>query len=361
MEDSVQKMVSLAPFTTLGVGGTAKYFYRLEDKKELKSLTKAFKESGLPGFFLGGGSNVLIKDGELDRFVVKNELKGVEFTDCGEYVKVKAGAGEDWDELVAMCVDKELGGLENLSGIPGSVGASPIQNINAYGATVADTIESVEVFDFESEEEKTLSKEECRFAYRDSIFKKPEGKNLLVTAVNFCLKKSIDVNLEYKSSSQSVKKYLEEKNINTPTLKDVREAVLFVRKRIGMVEGCYRSAGSFFKNTILSKDDFARVKALVERDFSELNEKMSPWNWELADERVKVSTAFLMECSPYNKATFGTKRYKDVVGISPLHSLSIVTEEGATAKDVSEFVKMIKDSVREIFQIEIETEVCYVN
>lgn len=361
MEESIQRKVKLDSYTTLGVGGTAEYFYRLREEGDLNSLYEAVKESDLPVFFLGGGFNVLIKDGVLERFVIKNELKGVEFDDCGDYTRVKVGAGENWDELVAMCVEKNLGGLENLSGIPGSVGASPIQNINAYGATVADVIESVQVFDLESGEKKTLSKEECRFAYRDSVFKHDEGKNFLVTSVNFCLKKNVDVNLSYKSSSQSVKKYLEDKNITTPTLKDVREAVLFVRKRIGMIEGCYRSAGSFFKNTILNSGDFARVKAVVERDYSELNEKNSPWYWELPDGQVKVSTAFLMECSPYNKATFGTKRYKEVVGISPLHSLSIVTEEGASAQDVSEFVAMIKNSVKEIFQVEIETEVCFIN
>jgi UDP-N-acetylmuramate dehydrogenase len=287
------------------------------------------------------------------------KIKGITELNDADTPTIAVMAGEGWDELVEYTTDKGWSGLENLSGIPGTVGAAPIQNINAYGASVADAVARVEIFDVVSNQKSTLTKNECLFGYRDSIFKQKEMKEKIVLSVTFSLQKTISKNISYKSSSQSVGKILAEKNILTPTPSDVRAAVLQARRRIGMLAGMYRSAGSFFKNTIVSNEEFATVLEIVERDFPELNKMFSPWYWQVDDQTVKLSTAFLLECSPYNKTTFGINRYRDVVGLSPKHSLSIVTESGATATDVQNFANEIISAVKNIFQITIESEVIH--
>jgi UDP-N-acetylmuramate dehydrogenase len=356
----IEKHIALAPYTTLHVGGVAAYFHRLTREEDLIGLIDLVRENKVAITVLGGGSNVLIADGELKRLVIKNELRGItmEADKATESVLVTAAAGEPWDAFVAYVVEQGLAGLENLSGIPGTVGAAPIQNINAYGAQVADVIESVRVFDPITKTFHVLSCAECQFGYRDSVFKTSAGSEFVVTAVTFRLLKGYGVaNLKYRSASQSIAKYVAEQGIVEPTLSDIRAAILHVRSNIGMLEGQFRSAGSFFKNTIVSADEYARINEIVKERFVELDTRLAPWNWPLANGEVKISTAFLMECSPYNKRTYGEKRWRGVVGLSPKHSLSVVTEEGATAADVRAFVAEIIAAVKKIFDVTIETEV----
>jgi UDP-N-acetylmuramate dehydrogenase len=362
MELHIEEKISLAEHTTLKVGGVARYFAKLTDAADLPLMVEFAESKGVPIFVLGWGSNVLIEDGELSLFVIKNELMGASFkaAENGETL-VTAASGEEWDSFVSTVVERGLAGLENLSGIPGTIGASPIQNINAYGTSVAEVVESVTVFDLAAKQSRTLTAEECEFGYRDSIFKQSAGANLFVTEVTFRLASAgAEINLSYRSSSQSIEKFLLEKNISKPTLVDVRQAVLHVRKNIGMVDGCFRSAGSFFKNTILSAKEFSHVESVVAKNFSDVSEKFSPWHWPLPDGTIKVSTAFLMECTAYNKRTYGKKRWQGVVGLSPLHSLSIVTEEGATAADVQDFAVLMISEVKQNFGITVESEVNFI-
>jgi UDP-N-acetylmuramate dehydrogenase len=362
MEVVTQQDVPLAPYTTLKVGGVANYFVVVREVEEVRVAWRQAEPTAMPPFILGGGSNVLISDGPLRRLVIKNEIKGVSFEECADgTVLAKAGAGDSWDELVETTANRGLSGLENLSGIPGTVGAAPVQNINAYGATVAEVIESVEVYDGAADAYKTLGAAECRFGYRDSIFKRPEGKSLVVLFVTFRLTKAAVINISYRSSSQSIERYLAEKNITTPTVVDVRGAVLHTRSNIGMLLGQFQSAGSFFKNTVVSAEEFSLIETVVKNDFADISERLSPWHWSLPSGEGKIATAFLLECSPYNKHTYGTKRFRDAVGISPLHSLSIVTFAGATATDVQDFVEEIKHSVKNIFGVTLETEVDYIS
>ena len=362
MEVVIQPNVPLAPYTTLKVGGVARNFVVVRDTKEVRAAYRQAPPTAMPPFILGAGSNVLISEGSLKRLVIKNEIKGISFEESIDgTVMVRAGAGAGWDELVETVVNRGLSGLENLSGIPGTVGAAPVQNINAYGATVADVITSVEVYDGVTDTYKTLSAAECHFGYRDSIFKQTDGKSLIVLFVTFKLTKSATVNISYRSSSQSIERYLSEKNITTPTAADVRTAVLQARSNIGMLLGQFRSAGSFFKNTVVSAKQFELVEAIVSKDFTDISERLTPWHWSLPTGEEKIATAFLLECSPYNKHTYGIKRFREVVGISPLHSLSIVTFAGATATDVQEFVEEIKHSIKSIFGVTLETEVDYIS
>ena len=359
MTEKKEKNIPLDVHTTLHVGGVAAYFHRLTDEQVLPELSAFAQEHKVPIWVLGGGSNVLIDDGVIGRLVIKNELTGVSFEATADdaIVRVTAAAGEPWDAFVAATVERDLSGLENLSGIPGTVGAAPIQNINAYGAQVADVIEAVRVYDVQAGVERVLTAAECAFGYRDSTFKHAAGADLVVLEVVFLLTKAAVVNLQYRSSSQSIARYLEEQGVAEPGLADIRAAILHVRSNIGMLAGQFRSAGSFFKNTIVSKKQFAEIQSVVHETFSELDEKMSPWHWEVSEAEEKISTAFLLECSAYNKRTYGEKRYRGVVGISPRHSLSVVTEVGATASDVLDFVTLIIRSVESTFGITIEREV----
>lgn len=362
MELDIKRRVSLAQYTTLHVGGVADYFVTVSTMKELREAWHFARVHSVPVIMLGGGSNVLIAEGEIHNLVIKNELRGIQFDQDGsDRVLVTAAAGEPWDSFVAKTTEQGLSGLENLSGIPGTVGASPVQNINAYGVSVADTIVSVEVYDGILDEVRVLKTNECTFGYRDSLFKKSQNKHLVVTAVTFALSLAPITNLTYRSSSQSVERYLQEKNITTPQSKDVREAILHVRHNIGMLEGQFRSAGSFFKNTIVTKNQFAHITEIVTRDYFETSEKLSPWYWHLPTGEVKIATAFLLECSPFNKHTYGNKRFNGVVGMSPLHSLSVVTEEGATATDVLAFVDLIKESIKKVFEVELQVEVDFIS
>ena len=357
----IEENVSLADYTTLKVGGVARYFVRLTDVADVSLVVEFARDKKLPLLVLGGGSNILVSDGVIDRVVVKNELKGITFTKSHDgSVLVTAAAGEAWDAFVEKTVAQELSGLENLLGVPGTVGASPVQNINCYGVSVADVIESAMVFDAKSGETRKLCNEECLFGYRDSIFKHAAGARLVVVAVTFRLVPAVVANLSYRSSSQSIERYLREKGVAKPTVADVREAILHVRGNIGMLEGQFRSAGSFFKNTIVNAVDFARIEKVVHDRFNEIGERFTPWHWVLPSGEVKVATGFLLECTPYNKSTYGEKRWRDVVGLSPRHSLSIVTEAGATAADVHDFANLIIASVYETFGVTIESEVNFV-
>lgn len=359
MVHSLSEYVPLGQYTTLGVGGTARYFSVVKNLDELRSAWQFAQQTAKPAFVLGGGSNVLFVDGLLERTIIKPDFFGINYSQSNGEIFVTARAGESWDKLVLDTVSRGLSGLENLSGIPGTVGAAPVQNINCYGATVADVIDSVEVFDGGNQIIRTLKKEECHFDYRDSIFKRSGGVNMIVTAVTFRLARSSGANLTYRSASQSIEQYLSERGIDKPTSKDVREAILWARDNIGMLAGQYRSAGSFFKNTVISKRKFNQLFKQITGKHMTLHQQFSPWHWPLSDDREKVSTAFLLECSPYNKTTYGKKRIAGV-GFSPKHSLSIVTEPGTSAEAVCSFVEMVTEQIKKQFDIDLEKEIVLV-
>ncbi len=358
MPPSVVQNVPLASRTTLGVGGSAEYFAEVRESSELRAVLVWAREKGLPVTVLGGGSNVLIADAGIPGLVVCPKLLGISYAaQSPESVIVTAGAGEDWDELVHSVTGRGLWGIENLSGIPGTVGAAPVQNINAYGASVADVTMRVSGLTL-SGEPFSFTQSECRFGYRDSIFKVEEGRDHIITEVVFRLTRTRHAETSYRSSSQSIARYLTERGIEAPVPGDVREAVLRARKNIGMLSGMFRSAGSFFKNTVVSAGEFQRVLRTVSERHAEKGEKLAPWHWDLPDGTVKISTAFLMECTPYNKTDFRDRTWNGAVGISPLHTLSLVNAGGATAKDIADFSDEIVRAVREEFSVRIEPEVC---
>lgn len=357
----MQEHVLLAPYTTMKIGGPARYFCEPKDLNELAEVATFARERTLPLVVLGGGSNVVVSDRGINGVVARLRLTGIQqIAKRGDNVLIRAGAGESWDALVAEMVVRGLWGLENLSGIPGTVGAAPIQNINAYGSSVADVIDSVEVYHRVTGRRETIDARTCRFAYRDSMFKSDEGAPYIVTAVTFRLSRMSRAETSYRSASNAMAKYFIEEGIEKPTLRDVRTAVLAIRKKIGMLEGCYQSAGSFFKNTILTAEQFSSLKEIIEHDHADIAERLSPWFWEHPGGQVKVSTAFLLECTPYNKTTYAGKSFRGVVGISPMHSLSLINLGGATARDVGDFMLEIVGAIQQQFYITIEPEVLFI-
>ncbi len=342
------------------VGGPARFWCEPTTFGELQEACVYAHTHNAPIVVLGGGSNVVIRDRGINALVMRMRLSGIEIVrEDADEVLVRVGAGESWDALVAWTVARGWWGLENLSGIPGTVGAAPIQNINAYGSSVADTIVSVETYHPDQDVHTTFDTPACRFAYRDSVFKQAEGKGWVVTAVLFRLSRVPHAHTAYRSASNAMERYFAEHNITKPSIGDVRDAVLSIRKKIGMLEGCYRSAGSFFKNTLLGSEQFARVKEIVMCDHAALAERLSPWYWELPDGRVKVSTAFLLECTPYNKTAFADRAFRDTVGISPVHSLSLINLSNARASDIEAFMHEMIEAVASQFFITIEPEVLF--
>jgi UDP-N-acetylmuramate dehydrogenase len=356
----IKKNIPLAPYTTLGVGGRAEYFCECTSDTELHEVIVWAKQNVLPITILGDGSNVLIADEGVRGLVVKMNGKGIVYETAPDgHIHVRVASGEYWDDFVKEVTEKDLWGLENLSGIPGCVGAAPVQNINAYGVSVGDYIINVTAYHIETEKIILLSRDACHFGYRDSFFKSQEGMKYVITEVTFVLRTEREDKVQYRSSSQSIERNLLAKGITEPRAIDIRESVLAIRKNIGMLKGMYQSAGSFFKNTILPPENFERLEAIIAKEYQVESSRFAPWHWELPDGSVKVSTAFLMECTPYNKTNFSGQLFNGAVGISPVHTLSLINGGTATAHDFEEFVHCISTYVFEKFHVVIEAEVCF--
>jgi UDP-N-acetylmuramate dehydrogenase len=355
----VKKQVSLAPYTTLGIGGKADFFVSVNSEERLVGVCRYAREYGFPILILGGGSNILLPDSGWQGIVVHNAIKGIETHERkGDSVKVCVYAGEVWDEFVLWNVKKGLWGLENLSGIPGTVGGAVAQNVNAYGVTVESFVVEVVAVHLGTGKVRVFSRDECNFEYRNSVFKTRDALvDYCIVRVCFCLSRSGSVSSAYRSSLQSMEDFFVSKGIEKPTSMDVRDAVLSIRRRIGMLAGMYKSAGSFFKNAIVSNEGFEHILDIVEKEYGDKAQTLSPWHWHLADGSEKVSSAFLMECTQFNKTDFAHKDFRGTVGVSPLHTLSLVNLGNAHAQDVRDFVSKIQDTVKEKFGILLEPEV----
>ncbi len=345
----IEKDKSLKEFTTFKIGGNAQFFCAVQNEDELTEAVdfaqtnKAGRK--VPIFVLGGGSNILISDKGFQGLVIKMEIKGVEFTDQenGD-VLVIAKAGEDWDAFVEKTVEKGFYGLENLSLIPGTVGAAPVQNIGAYGSEIKDTVHSVKIFDTAEGVFKNFSKDDCQFEYRDSLFKKKSnqipdfGTRYIVTSVTFKLNKKGKVNIDYKD----VREYFAMKNIETPTLAEVRRAVVEIRsnklpdvRKVGTV-------GSFFKNPIVTNEQAIELK----------NKYPDLPIYPIDETYTKISLAWILDKVCGYKGTS-----KGHVGTYKNQALVLVNNGDATAKEILDFAEEIKKSVKEKSGIDIEEEV----
>jgi UDP-N-acetylmuramate dehydrogenase len=330
----VQEHVPLAPLTTIGIGGPARFFIRATTVDEVREALAWAEQHAQTVFLLGGGSNLLISDEGFDGLVIHLQLRGVvvESEEKYEYVMVKVAAGEPWDPFVARAVESGWAGIECLSGIPGSAGATPIQNVGAYGQEVSETIARVEALDRKSGLVTWFTNWDCRFGYRSSLFKNIERDRYIILSVTFRLKRGGEAAVKYPE----LRRYIDERGVSLDDLRGVRDAVIAIRKRKGMVidpaDPDTRSDGSFFMNPIVP-------------------EPIAGAPHFPAANGVKLSAAWLIEHAGFPKGFIHGN-----VGISTKHTLAIINRGGGTAAEVLELVRMIQDRVREKFGVELQPE-----
>ena len=338
--------VPLAGYTTLGVGGAARLFAEVADETALREALRWARARKVPLRALGGGSNLVVADHGVEALVVRMALRGVQSRPAGGAIEVTAAAGEPWDDFVRLTVERGWAGLECLSGIPGLVGATPLQNVGAYGQEVSETITRVRALDTRSGEVVDVPAAECGFAYRDSAFKRREPGRFIVTAVAYRLTPNGAPALRYTD----VERHLAERRVSAPGLADVRESVLAIRRAKSMVidpaDPNRRSCGSFFTNPIVSPESFV----LVER---RVGDTTMP-RWPQPDGRIKLSAAWLIE-----RAGFRRGQREGPVGLSTRHALAIVAHEGARAADVLAFARRLQTSVAERFGVQLTPEPVY--
>jgi UDP-N-acetylmuramate dehydrogenase len=340
---TVLERVSLASRTTLGVGGPARWLVKARREAEILDALDWAAARGVPVRVLGGGSNVVVADEGLEALVIQIALRGREAREAAGTVDLTAAAGEPWDELVGHAAERGWAGLECLSGIPGLVGATPIQNVGAYGQDVSQTVTGLRAVDRASRRVVTLSAPECRFGYRDSLFRSVEPDRFLVLDVTYRLRVGGAPAVRYAELGR----HLEGRGLSAPSLAQVRESVIEIRRAKSMVldpgDPNRRSCGSFFVNPVLAAADAARVAALA-------GDAGMP-RWPEPDGRVKLSAAWLIE-----RAGFRRGERAGAVGLSTRHTLAIVCHDGARAGDVAGFARRVRDGVAERFGVRLAPE-----
>lgn len=343
----------LAPKTTIGVGGAARYYVAVSTVDEVREALAWAADRGLPVFVLGGGSNIVVADEGFPGLVIDMAMRGWQVEADGEEVFVRAAAGERWDYLVEHAVAHEWAGLECLSGIPGAVGATPIQNVGAYGQQVSETIVEVRVVDRATGNDLTFEADQCRFGYRTSRFKTTDAGRFVIVEVVYRLRRGGAPALRYPE----LVAYLEERKIRQPTLAQVRGAVRAIRARKSMLvdpsDPDARSCGSFFVNPIVSRTQYEDLVALLRRR-AVLGPEQSPPHFETA-EGVKLSAAWLIEHAGLRRGT-----RLGPVGLSSKHALAIVNLGGAKARDVIALAQLVRTQVFDRFGVLLEPEPVFV-
>ncbi|KKU48191.1 UDP-N-acetylenolpyruvoylglucosamine reductase [Candidatus Uhrbacteria bacterium RIFCSPLOWO2_12_FULL_46_10] len=344
----VKKNEPLAPHTTLGIGGPVDYYIETDKDDEAAEILRYAHQCKLPVFVLGAGSNIVVADSGWRGLVLRYTNRQLIFHNSDDTI-VEASAGLNWDDLVVATVARGLAGIECLSGVPGLVGAAPVQNIGCYGQEAAATIETVETIDCQTGTRRQFSRQECGFGYRQSRFKKTGG--YLITKVIFRLSRINDGAVLY----DDVARELSAQHIVKPTLGDVRQTVLAIRRRKSMVidkdDPNSRGVGSFFVNPIVTRDTSDELQRASARLFPS---KVMP-RWPMGGELVKLSAAWLIESAGFQRGdVFGR------VGISANHTLAIINRGGAKASDVVALAGQIRQRVRDVFGVVLEPEPVFV-
>lgn len=332
----IQNNYSLKKHNTFGIEAKAKQFVAIDNVAELKAVLKQnkFKEK----FILGGGSNMLLTK-DIDALVIHIALKGKKIIkETDDFVWIECQAGENWHEFVLWTIDKNFGGLENMSLIPGNVGTTPVQNIGAYGTEIKDVFDFCEAMEIETQKMKIFTKEECHFGYRESIFKNEIKNQYIITSVVFKLTKH---NHKINTSYGDITSELTKNNITNPTLKDVSNAVIAIRQSKLPDPKELGNSGSFFKNPILLKTDFEKIH----QNFPEMK------FYEISENEVKVPAGWLIE-----QAGFKGKRFGDA-GIHKNQALVLVNYGNATGQEILNVSKKIQETIFKTFGIHIEAEV----
>jgi UDP-N-acetylmuramate dehydrogenase len=341
MPHAVQENVPLAPLTTFGIGGPARYFVNAASETDVEEALDFAASKNVPVFVLGGGSNLLVSDKGFPGLVLKIRIRGVQFESSAGQVLLSAGAGEDWDGIVAQTVSRGLAGVECLSGIPGSVGGTPVQNVGAYGQETSDVLLSVAVFDRSLQRTAKLSHSDCGFTYRTSIFNTTARDRYIVLGVIYALKpggpssiKYPDLRLKFESWS------------HPPSLEDVRQAVREIRASKGMLlvsgDPDCRSAGSFFKNPVVTEEAYQRLQASIAEQVP---------RYPASEGAVKVSAAWLIEHAGIPRGfAMGS------AAISRKHTLALVNAGDAKAADIVRLAREVRSRVEDRFGVRLIPE-----
>ena len=339
--------IPLAPLTTLKIGGPVRYLVEAASVGEVQEAVAFARSRDLPMFVLGGGSNVVIADSGWPGLVLKVVISGIDrqigHDEEGRNL-FSAGAGESWDKFVSHAVQARCAGVECLSGIPGSVGGTPVQNVGAYGQEVSDTISSVQVLDLKDGQLRELCREACGFAYRSSIFNTTERGRFIVLRVTYALEPDGKPHISYAD----LKRHFEGRE-TPPNLAETREGVRHIRARKGMLitpgDPDCQSVGSFFKNPVLSEAQHTELKKRA------TSRGLQVPSYPALESRHKISAAWLVEHSGFSKGFVSGH-----VGISSKHALAIINRGGATAAEVLALKEQIQQRVEEIWGIFLEPE-----
>ncbi len=358
---NIQENIKLAEYTTFKIGGPARFFCSVTNEDDVREAVAFAKKRKIPFFILGGGSNLLISDNGFPGLVIKMDNRGIkeegiknvgkETPAAGGHYIISAAAGEAWDDFVEWTVSHGYSGLENLSAIPGTVGAAPVQNLGAYGAEAKQFISSVRAFDTRKMAFVDLSNKDCKFAYRDSMFKHRKGR-YVVTRVDFKLKKDSTVNIGYKD----LKNYFDDRGsmandkdlpaAHSPTPADVRKAVIDIRWKKLPDWKLWGTAGSFFKNPVVSKLKYSMLK----KRYPNLPGFPEPWG------RAKIPLGWVLDNICHAKGVM-----KGGVGTYEKQALVLIAKPGASAMEIVELTKDLMKRVKEATGITIEAEVEWVN
>jgi UDP-N-acetylmuramate dehydrogenase len=328
----------LGPFTTFGIGGPARWFVEAASEPEIAEAIEWTRERRVPLFVLGGGSNVLISDAGFDGLVLRVALQGISVVSTDDSARVyRVAAGESWDEFVQRSVEDNCARIECLAGIPGTVGGTPVQNVGAYGQEVASVIDRVRAFDLRTYAFVEFTAAECDFAYRCSRFNSTDRGRFLITRVDYRLTPGGATTLHYQDLEQAFKQ-------SQPSLAEVAATVRHIRQSKGMllVDGdpdC-RSAGSFFKNPVISEELFQTIAA-----------PSAPARFPAGPGKVKLPAAWLIEQAGFNKGYSA-----GAAGISSRHTLALINRGGASAQDILALAGQISAAVKARFGIRLEME-----
>ncbi len=334
---AILEYLSLKPYNTFGINVCAHYFCRVESIGEIIHIIEDQLQYYDKFIIIGGGSNILLCS-DYDGLVIKNDIEGIEIIkEDADFVWIKSLSGTNWHQLVLYCVENNFGGIENLSLIPGTVGAAPMQNIGAYGAEIKDVFVELEAINLETAESKIFTKEACAFGYRESVFKKTEKGNYFIYSVTFKLSKNPIVNIAYGD----IQKILSEKHITTPTIKDVSNAVIEIRESKLPNPKELGNAGSFFKNPEVENEIVAKIKL----DFPEM-----PF-YNLPNGKIKIPAAWLIEQCGFKGKVVGN------TGNHAKQALVIVNYGNAIGNEIWQHAQHVQQIVKDKFGIDLDAEV----
>jgi UDP-N-acetylmuramate dehydrogenase len=332
---AISENISLLPYNTFGIEANARWMACPSSEEEIKELLENDRPEWKQKFVLGGGSNVLFTR-NYEGLIIHPLIMGIAITgETDQYALVRAGCGENWDVFVAWCVDNNLGGLENLSLIPGNVGASPVQNIGAYGVEAGDCIDNVEMISLADQKKISLPAGKCRFNYRDSVFKNERKDQCLITHVTFRLTRAHVFKTHYPDLEKELDNYPE------TSIRTIREAIIRIRQKKLPDPAETGNAGSFFKNPVLPSEQARLLK----------NSHPSIPVYDCGGDKAKVSAAWLIENCNWKGKKIGP------VGTHKKQPLVIVNHGGATGTEIIDFARKIQRAVQIRFGISLEMEV----